>query len=381
MALNHMNNLKNRCLLALGGAMLAACAVSHAEERYVILDDDVGFHNAGCAQKGYLNLFKVANPALKPQWGALDLVRLCDHDGGVELIYTLYKAQMDPHLHVLGVTTMQGTEYPEYTYQSALNIINRLKGQLKEPVPVFMGAPKAAASFGERTPAVDFIIKTVMANPGKVEIIASGPLTNVATAVMLEPRLPRMWKQLYVAGMGNFLNELVPGYHYLGDLQGVPEMNANGDVRAAQYLVEHQDNTTWFSGEATEVHPWGICMKDWQTISNAGFLKFNFQSYLAAELWPWQMLVAIAGPFTSWKDGCGNDSGATQIALWLYPELRGKHVESAVDVIVHPTRKDGSYAETLSQNPDKPKVPIYYSVQGDWQKVKDEVMQALLYFH
>lgn len=353
----------------------------HAEDRYIIIDDDIGFHNKGCLKDGFLDLFRIANPALKPQWGVFGLSRICDHDGGVELIYSLYKAQMDPQMHIVGVTTMHGTQFPQWTYESARNIVDKIQAQLKEPVPVLMGAPESANSLGKRTPAVDFIIKTVMANPGKVEIMATGPLTNIATAVMLEPRLPDMWKQVYVGGLGNFRNALVPGYRYLGYNEGVPEMNANGDVRALQFFVEHQKNTTWFSGEASEVHPWGICYGDWKTILDAGWGKPNFQNYLAKEMAPWQLMTASIGRLMEWKDGCGNDSGATQIALMLYPELRGKSVTSAVDVVLNPDRKDGSYSEILSKAPLKPVVPIIYSVKGDWGFVKNDVMKALLYFH
>jgi len=351
-----------------------------AEDRYVIIDDDIGFHNRGCLEDGYLGLFRIANPDLEPQWGLLDLARLCDHDGGVQLIYALYKAETDPHLHILGVTTVHGTEFPEWTYQSAKDIVDRIQPQLKAPVPVFMGAPEAASSFGKRTPAVDFIIRSVMGNPHQVEILATGPLTNIATAVQIEPRLPDTWKQVYIGGLGNFRDALVPGYHYLGYDAGVPEMNANGDVRALQYFVQHQRNTTWFSGEASEVHPWGLCYEDWKAILDAGGGQDNFQSYVARELAPWQLMIATIGRLMEWPDGCGNESGTTQVALMLDPQLRGKSVVSAVDVVVNPDRADGSYCEALSDDPTKPRVRIHYSVQGDWGKVKEDAMKAMQHF-
>jgi len=36
---------------------------------------------------------------------------------------------------------------------------------------------------------VDFIVRTVMAQPGEVHLLAIGPLTNVALAFLREPRL------------------------------------------------------------------------------------------------------------------------------------------------------------------------------------------------
>ncbi|MDO9271737.1 MAG: nucleoside hydrolase [Rugosibacter sp.] len=376
------NRLKRSVLPLAWFALVAWGQVVHAQERYVIIDDDIGLNAKGCLAKGYLRSYKIAIPDLEPKWNPIiELGRACDGDGSVELVYALYKAQMDPHLHIVGVTTMHGVMAPEYTYQSAKNILDRLGSQLKEPVPVFMGAPDWADSFGKRTPAVDFIIRTVMANPGKVEILATGPLTNIATAVMLEPRLPKMWKQLYVGGTGNFNDELIKGYQYLGYSAHVPEMNANGDVRAMQYLVDRQENTTWFSGEASEWHPWGICANDWLSIWLPNMLKRNFQNYWATENAAWMLMVNTIGRTVSWKTGCALDSGSSEIALMLYPQLRGDYVVSGVGVIRNPGQTDGSYSQTLSQDPSKPQVPIYYTIKGDWTQVKNEVMKALLYFH
>ena len=348
----------------------------HAEDRYIIIDDDVGFYYAGCFKDGYFDMYKDGNPALKPQWDFLVKAgRFCDTDGGVEIIYNLWKAETDPSIHIVGITTMQGTQHPEHTYKSAINILKHLNPKLKKSVPVYMGAPEAGRSFGKRTPAVDFIIKTVMENPGKVEILATGPLTNIATAIKLEPRIVSNWKQVYVAS-GNFTNELSQGYKYLGYDENVPEMNANMDVEAMKYFVKHAKNTTWFSGEATENHPWGLCLSDWMTIAKAGIKGNKFNAYAARQMFPWTVMINTYGRWSEWPKGCGHDSGTTASALMYYPELRGKSVVSGINMIINPAMKDGSYAQTLSNEPDRPKARIYYSVQGNWQKIHDQVMQA-----
>lgn len=51
---------------------------------------------------------------------------------------------------------------------------------------------------GER--AVELIIRTVMARPGEVVLVAIGPLTNVALALLLEPRLARALAGLTIMG-------------------------------------------------------------------------------------------------------------------------------------------------------------------------------------
>ena len=48
--------------------------------------------------------------------------------------------------------------------------------------------------------AVDFLVRTVMENPGQIHLLAIGPLTNVALAFGREPRLPQYLAQLTVMG-------------------------------------------------------------------------------------------------------------------------------------------------------------------------------------
>lgn len=48
--------------------------------------------------------------------------------------------------------------------------------------------------------AVDVIIRTVMANPGQIHLVAIGPLTNVALALLREPRLAEELAGLTIMG-------------------------------------------------------------------------------------------------------------------------------------------------------------------------------------
>lgn len=48
--------------------------------------------------------------------------------------------------------------------------------------------------------AADFIIRTVMASPGEIDLLAIGPLTNVALAMVKEPRLASSLKHLTIMG-------------------------------------------------------------------------------------------------------------------------------------------------------------------------------------
>jgi purine nucleosidase len=67
--------------------------------------------------------------------------------------------------------------------------------------------------------AVEFMRKTIRANPGQLTLLAIGPLTNVALAFRVDPELPGMLKRL-VLMCGRFLSE------------GTPEWNARCDPHA-----------------------------------------------------------------------------------------------------------------------------------------------------
>jgi inosine-uridine nucleoside N-ribohydrolase len=62
---------------------------------------------------------------------------------------------------------------------------------LVEGAPATRAAPENAASF---------LIRAVHQNPGKVTIIAAGPLTNIALAVRLDPEVPRLAKDIVIQG-------------------------------------------------------------------------------------------------------------------------------------------------------------------------------------
>lgn len=65
--------------------------------------------------------------------------------------------------------------------------------------------------------AVDFIVRTVMNSPGEITLIGIGPLTNIAAAIIMEPRIVREVKQIILMG-------------------GVTRLGSNG---AELYPVEH----------------------------------------------------------------------------------------------------------------------------------------------
>ncbi|CAG7616450.1 Pyrimidine-specific ribonucleoside hydrolase RihB [Paenibacillus solanacearum] len=48
--------------------------------------------------------------------------------------------------------------------------------------------------------AVDYIIETVMGNPGEITLVTIGPLTNIAAAIIREPRVAKAVKEIVMMG-------------------------------------------------------------------------------------------------------------------------------------------------------------------------------------
>lgn len=63
--------------------------------------------------------------------------------------------------------------------------------------------------------AVDAIIERVMAEPGQIDILAQAPLTNIALAVMKEPRIAKAVRHLWImGGTDNSVGNITPCAEY-----------------------------------------------------------------------------------------------------------------------------------------------------------------------
>ena len=130
-------------------------------------------------------------------------------------------------IEVVGITLVAGNHNLETEAAHALRLLEIMG---REDVPVHAGAAKplrhkqsdyAVIGWGkwwladppeeptggfakrkklEDASAVDFIVKTVIENPGEITILAVGPLTNIALAIRREPRFVANVKQMVIMG-------------------------------------------------------------------------------------------------------------------------------------------------------------------------------------
>lgn len=176
-------------------------------------------------------------------------------DDGLALVLALNS----PELHILGITTVAGNDSVERATADALRVLEIAK---RTEIPVYRGAnmplvhevsafaksrshgrwysddpPPAppggfAKKAAERESAVDFIVRTVNANPGQVTIAAIGPLTNVAAALRQEPGLAPKIKQIVI--MGGAIASLPDGG---GNVTPNAEFNFWVDPEAAKVVL------------------------------------------------------------------------------------------------------------------------------------------------
>ena len=179
-----------------------------------------------------------------------------------------------PELDVVGITTVAGN----YNIARAnADVLRMLEIAGREDVKVYGGAARplahakdafAVSHYGkwwsdepaaeppggfakkklEAEPAADFIVRAATARPGDVEIIAIGPLTNVATAIQRAPSVVRAVKRITI--MGGAIAALPDG---AGNITPNAEFNFWVDPEAARIVFR--------SGIPVTLSPLNVSMK------------------------------------------------------------------------------------------------------------------------
>ncbi len=118
-------------------------------------------------------------------------VRNRDVDDGLAFLVLL----ASPNIQVEGITITFGNVGAD----TGIEVAHKLLNLVGSAVPVLKGAG-SMADLGVRSPAVDYLIETVRANPGEICLLALGPLTNVASAMLLDPGFAPNLKELVIMG-------------------------------------------------------------------------------------------------------------------------------------------------------------------------------------
>lgn len=190
-----------------------------------------------------------------------------DCDPGIDDAQAIMMAYMHPAVHIEAITTVAGNVGVENTSINVLKILDALGA---DEVPVYIGSSTALVETGERAsnvhgkdglgdadipnssrkfmeePAALALIQMGKENPGELELVTIGPLTNIALALRLDPNLPTYYKKLVVMG---------GAYHAQGNTEKLPaEFNFYADPEAASVVFENWPMISLITWEATLAH-------------------------------------------------------------------------------------------------------------------------------
>jgi purine nucleosidase len=146
---------------------------------------------------------------------------IIDTDPGIDDSLAILLALASPEIQLEGLTVVSGNTTAAQGVLNALGVLE-LAGAVG--IPVFQGVPiplvqpllVAPETHGEigigyahlplprlkpsQQHGVEWLIDTVMSNPGEISLVAIGPLTNIAMAVRLEPRLVKTVQEVIIMG-------------------------------------------------------------------------------------------------------------------------------------------------------------------------------------
>jgi inosine-uridine nucleoside N-ribohydrolase len=160
---------------------------------------------------------------------------LIDCDPGHDDMMAIMLASSSPELELLGVTTVAGNQTGEKTYLNALKTLT-LIGDTGIPVargadkPLFReltvapeihgvsgldGADLPQPGFkGVEQHAVDFLIRTIMESGTPLILVPTGPLTNIALAMLKDPRITTKLERIVLMGGAVFDSNITPAAEF-----------------------------------------------------------------------------------------------------------------------------------------------------------------------
>ncbi|GAK52741.1 uridine nucleosidase [Candidatus Moduliflexus flocculans] len=233
----------------------------------------------------------------------------CDpgHDDAVAIVL----AARSPEIELVGITCVAGNVEVEQTAANALKVCG-LAGLRTVPVFKGMAQPllnelltaehihgKSGLDGAELPPtdltvqpthAVDFLIEKIFTFPHEMTIIAIGPLTNIAMAILREPRITELTKQIVLMG----------GAMGMGNVTPSAEFNIYVDPEAARIVFNSGIPLTMIGLDVTHQV---LVSRDIieQIRQNGTSLAHTFASLLA---WYNASLNALSGELAAMHDPC-----------------------------------------------------------------------------
>ena len=186
---------------------------------------------------------------------------ILDCDTGHDDAIALMVASKHPNIDLLGVTVVAGNQTLPKTLKNTLNVCDHLG--LDVPVYAGMSLPLVRKQYvaddvhgesgldgpvfgpcnkkAEDKHAVLYLIETLMNSDGDITLVPVGPLTNIAMAIRLEPRIVDKIQEIVL--MGGAIN--------LGNATPAAEFNIYADPEAAQIVFSSGEKITMMGLDLT----------------------------------------------------------------------------------------------------------------------------------
>jgi len=210
-------------------------------------------------------------------------------DDGLTLLYLLGRSDIE----LLGVTTTFGNGPIDRVHRATDQLLRQVG---REDLPLVKGAGRRGQP---PTAAARFLAQTVAARPGKVTLLATGPLGNLAAAAELDPDFFRNLKA--IACMGGYLYPLRIGW------RSIDELNLSADPEATLRVLHAACPVTLMNAH--------VCLQ----------APFRWRDLQRLDFWPTEIRRMVR----NWLLAFGLYCGVREFYLWdllpavylSYPEL------------------------------------------------------------
>ena len=273
-----------------------------------------------------------------------------DVDDGLAILL----AVASPELVVEGISVNFGN----VDASRGLAVARDLLSRVDSGAPVFEGA-SSRHELGNRNPAVEALLKKVEEKPGQISLVAVAPLTNVASAMILDRSFARNLRELVVMG----------GALSFWPLSFFGDFNFHLDGRAAQIVMSAPVRKTLITMD--------LCS---QVVFKRGHLE-RLRAHgsanarrLADEIAPWLLLNRVVfrrGGFVPWDP--------IAVAYLLAPDMFDSH-PCTFTVVPHGWRR-GRILDLEGREGFEPvdgKVPVNVPREVDAERFMDLLLDRLL---
>ncbi len=172
------------------------------------------------------------------------LILSCDTKNEIDDQFAIYYALKSPEIDLLGVVSTQnqirnGENSVDIYHEEAKKIMKLSKSK----VPCFKGSRRPLnIEKLEKSAGVEFIISAILKSKEKIVVASTGPCTDLATAILLEPMILKKARFLW---LGGYRNESEAKRFFSG------EIDFDGDRLAAEILLNSK-------AEIVLIPVWGV---------------------------------------------------------------------------------------------------------------------------